>query len=53
MNTPPNRPDAPLPMNAVDETKVRAWLRLREELAELHARLEYMKLLISLGVTKP
>ena len=53
MNTP-----APQPSNSPDpsartpaiEAQVRAWLKLKGEVAELHARLEYIKLMLSLGV---
>ena len=52
MNTPPpNRPDlsnAQQPTNGNDE-QVLAWIRLREEMSELHARLEYIKLMLKLG----
>ncbi len=53
MNTP-----APKPSNSPDpsahtravEAQVRAWLKLKAEVAELHARLEYLKLMLNLGV---
>lgn len=51
MNTPPPAsPSGPLQRTAAEEAQIRAWLRLRRELAELHARLEYLKLMLSLGV---
>ncbi len=53
MNTPPpspaNRPE-PSQRSPADEAQVRAWLKLKGEVAELHARLEYLKLMLSLGV---
>ena len=53
MNTPPpNHPDrsnAQQPADGNDE-QVLAWIRLREEMSELHARLEYIKLMLKLGV---
>lgn len=53
MNSPSPRPQpATSPPSAVDELQIRNWLRLRRELAELHARLEYLKLMVSLGVSK-
>jgi hypothetical protein len=52
MNTPPNRPAASRPADAQDPTRMRALIRLREELAELHAGLEYVKLLLKMGVGK-
>lgn len=53
MNQPtPQQPPSPSPQRAADDLQVRNWLRLRRELAELHARLEYLKLMVSLGVAK-
>lgn len=54
MNTPSPRPDSaqPVPRISADELQIRNWLRLRRELAELHARLEYLKLMVSLGAAK-
>lgn len=50
MNTPsPQRPSHPGDSLSVDAQR-EPWLRLRGELAELHARLEYLRLLIALGV---
>ncbi|MES3014505.1 MAG: hypothetical protein V4750_12365 [Pseudomonadota bacterium] len=53
MNLPSPRPQ---PLHsarvAADELQLRNWLRLRRELAELHARLEYLKLMVSLGVSR-
>lgn len=52
MNQPSPRPQpVRLPYASADELQVRNWLRLRRELAELHARLEYLKLMVSLGVS--
>ena len=48
MNTPTPRPATPHP--AIDDSQMRRWLKLRRELAELHARLEYLKLMANLGV---
>ena len=50
MNTPPPNPPASLPGNPADETRLRAWLMLRDDLAEMHARLEYLRLMVSLRV---
>jgi hypothetical protein len=43
MNTP-----MPSRRASVDDQRIRAWLELRRELAEMHARLEYLKLLLRL-----
>jgi hypothetical protein len=50
MNTPSPRPAAPTQRAAIDDAQMRRWLKLRRELAQLHARLEYLKLMASLGV---
>ena len=47
---PPNRPPVPSTRTVASELQIRNWLRLRRELAELHARLEYLKLMLKLGV---
>ena len=55
MNTPSPRPTPsaqPAPRSAVDDAQVRRWLQLRRELAEVHAKLEYLKLMLSLGVSR-
>ena len=52
MNTPSPRPSNPPLHGAQDEERVRAWLKLRHEMAELHARLEYLKLMLTLGVQR-
>ena len=57
MNSPaprqqPTSPPPPLPPGRVDEEQMRQWLRLRRELTELHARLEYLKLMLHLGVAQ-
>ena len=52
MNLPPPRQPAPSQPNATDGAQVRAWLRLQREMAELHARLEYLKLMLTLGVRR-
>lgn len=53
MNTPSPRPEStPSSRAAADDLQVLNWLRLRRELAELHARLEYLKLMVTLGVSK-
>ena len=46
----PNPGDSP--RLAADELQIRNWLRLRRELSELHARLEYLKLMVHLGVSR-
>ena len=52
MNTP--SPSQPTPSSRLpaDELQIRNWLALRRELAELHARLEYLKLMMTLGVSQ-
>ncbi len=50
MSTPTPRPSAPTPRTEVDDQQIRRWLALRHELAELHARIEYLRLMLSLGV---
>jgi len=52
MDTP--RPAHPVPMQSKtsDDAQVLAWLKLRQEMAELHARLVYLKLLLTLGVRR-
>ena len=56
MNTTPTpRPHQPTPAPraaAPDDEQLRNWLRLRRELTELHARLEYLKLMVTLGVSQ-
>jgi len=53
MNPPSPRPQPHRsPHLAAGELQMRNWLRLRRELAELHARLEYLKLMVSLGVSR-
>ena len=49
--TPRPQPTATPQRGVVDEQQIRNWLRLRDEMAELHARLEYLKLMVSLGVS--
>jgi len=52
MNTPPSdRPEnnPSQPPTEVNDEQVLAWIRLREEMSELHARLEYIKLMLKLG----
>ena len=50
MNTPPPN-QRPVPFKALDpsDAQMLAWLRLRQELIELHARLEYVKLMLKVG----
>jgi hypothetical protein len=53
MNTPAPRQQPPVsPADPVDDEQVRRWLKLRRELTELHARLEYLKLMMTLGVSQ-
>ncbi|HWH84626.1 MAG TPA: hypothetical protein VNU71_20550 [Burkholderiaceae bacterium] len=49
MNTPAPHPQTPTPF-VPDAAQMRQWLMLRRELAELHARLEYLKLMAALRV---
>lgn len=53
MHTPPPHPDSnPPARTTADDLQVLNWLRLRQELAELHARLEYLKLMLKLGLSR-
>ena len=52
MNTPAPHPSEPFHRRVADDAQVRAWLKLRVELAELNARLEYLRLIMSLGVRR-
>jgi hypothetical protein len=49
MNTPPQKPSAPSPAPDPTDTQMLAWLRLRQEMLEVHARLEYVKLMLKIG----
>jgi hypothetical protein len=50
MNTPPPIPPESHQPHVADDMQIQDWLRLRRELTELHARLEYLRLMVSLGV---
>lgn len=53
MNTPDPRRTRPQQRPHIDdEVQVRLWLKLREELTELNARLEYLRLLAKMGVRR-
>jgi hypothetical protein len=53
MTTPAPRPLPPAAsVTPVDDEQIRRFLKLRRELTELHARLEYLKLMVSLGVSQ-
>jgi len=52
MDTPSPHPSEPPHRRVADEAQVRSLLKLREELAELNARLEYLRLIVSLGVRR-
>jgi hypothetical protein len=52
MNTPTPRQPDPMPHTAAGELQMHNWLALRRELAELHARLEYLNLILRLGVSR-
>jgi hypothetical protein len=52
MNTPAPHPSEPSHRRVADDAQIRAWLKLRVELAELNARLEYLRLIMSLGVRR-
>lgn len=53
MNPSSPRPQpAASPQRSADDLQISNWLLLRRELAELHARLEYLKLMLILGVSK-
>ena len=45
MNSP-----TPLPRDAAEELQIRRLMALRDEMAGLHAKLVYLKLMMSLGV---
>jgi hypothetical protein len=49
MNTPPQKPPAPGQAPDPTDAQMIAWLRLRQEMIEVHARLEYLKLMLKLG----
>jgi len=51
MNLPPD-PAAPGPRHAPTELQMRSWLKLKRALIELNARLEYLRLIMSLGVRR-
>jgi hypothetical protein len=38
------------PSSSNDTARVKAWIELRQELEQLHARLEYLRLMLKLGV---
>lgn len=46
----PTQPQLPMPRGELADAQMRNWLRLRRELTELNARLEYVRLILSLGV---
>lgn len=52
MNTPSPQDHTPDPQGHPVDAQLGPWLRLRNELAELHARLEYLRLIVALGVRK-
>jgi hypothetical protein len=52
MDTPDPRAPVPLPQTLASDAKMQAWLELRHELEQLHAQLQYLKLLQKLGVGK-
>lgn len=52
MDTPRSAHPASNPPNIDDDAQLRAWLKLREEMTELHARLVYLKLMLTLGVRR-
>jgi hypothetical protein len=42
-------PPPPVPPSRQEDTlRIRQWLTLKREMAELHARLEYLKLMLTL-----
>jgi hypothetical protein len=43
-------PRQPSPNSSDDTARVKAWIELRHELEQLHARLEYLRLMLKLGV---
>lgn len=52
MDTPRPLDPSPRHSTAADEARMVAWLKLRDETAELHAKLVYLKLLLTLGVRR-
>lgn len=50
MDTPsPNHRPVPFRSPDPSDAQMLAWLRLRQEMIELHARLEYVKLMLKIG----
>ena len=47
----PNPADRPQ-RHPVDDAQTRSWLRLRQELSELNARLQYLRLMVRMGVRR-
>ena len=52
MDKPSPHPSEPPRRRVPDDVQMRSWLKLRNELAELNARLEYLRLIMSLGVRR-
>ena len=52
MDKPSPHPSEPPSRRVPDDVQIRSWLTLRKELAVLNARLEYLRLIMSLGVRR-
>ena len=50
VNVPPPPSPESLPPREAAVATLRAWQELRQQMEELHARLQYVRLLIKLGV---
>jgi hypothetical protein len=48
----PNTPRKP-PSDPDFEAKTRAWLELKREMEQLHANVEYLRLILKMGVKLP
>lgn len=50
-NPSPN-PQPPIDPTTAQVLQLRNWIKLRDEMAELHARLEYLKLMLNLRIAR-
>ncbi len=50
VNLPTPPPPEPLPRIDASIAKLRAWQELQQQMEDLHARLQYLRLLLKLGV---
>jgi hypothetical protein len=49
MNSPPSQGPAPLPPTDALEARMQALMKLRRQMIELHARLEYLRLMLRMN----